>query len=230
MKNLSRYFTIAAAFLLGSGAVAFSQDGCAVLMKGISEKYVGECKKGVANGAGEAWGEAHYAGAFKKGLPDGKGTYTYADSSVYTGSWSKGLRHGNGKYTFKYRGSDSIQEGLWTKDSYIGKKETGLGYSVIASKAVERYRVYRYTDGDEVRILLKPMTSGSLDITNLQITGSSGYETEFLNSQMEYKNCEFPFKVRVSFNKWSKLKTFRVDTTLELEITKPGVWIVEIGA
>lgn len=216
--------------LLGSCLAGYSQEQCTVLVKEISEKYAGECKNGLAHGTGEAWGVDHYTGAFKKGLPHGKGTRVYSDSSVYVGMWSKGQRHGNGKYTFRYIGNDSIQEGLWTRDKYMGKNETVQGYRVIATKAMERYRVYRYTDGQEIRVLLKPMTSGTLDVTNLQITGSSGYETDFLNSQMEFRNCEFPFKLRVSFNKWSKLKTVRVDTSIDLEITQPGVWIIEIGA
>jgi hypothetical protein len=230
MKNCGRFLFVAAVLLFGTIVTGLSQERCTVLVKEISEKYAGECKNGLAHGTGEAWGTEHYAGSFKKGLPHGKGVYTYADSSVYNGMWSKGQRHGNGSYTFMYVGADSIQEGLWTRDKYMGKNETVQGYRVISTKAMERYRVYRYTDGQEIRVLLKPMTSGSLDVSNLQITGSSGYETEFLNSQMEFRNCEFPFKLRVSFNKWSKLKTVRVDTSIELEITEPGVWIIEIGA
>lgn len=230
MKNCGRFLFVAAAVLFGTIVTGLSQERCTVLVREISEKYTGECKNGLAHGTGEAWGTEHYAGAFKKGLPHGKGVYTYADSSVYNGMWSKGQRHGNGKYTFRYVGADSIQEGLWTRDKYMGKNENVQGYKVISTKAMERYRVYRYTDGQEIRVLLKPMTTGSLDVSNLQITGSSGYETEFLNSQMEFRNCEFPFKLRVSFNKWSKLKTVRVDTSIDLEITEPGVWIIEIGA
>jgi hypothetical protein len=230
MKNPGSFFTITALLLLGVNINIMSQDRCAVLMKDISERYVGECRNGLAHGVGEAWGVDHYAGAFKKGLPHGKGTYTYADSSVYVGAWSKGQRHGNGKYTFKYMGTDSIQEGMWTRDIYKGQQKSSKGYSIISSRAMERYRVYRYTDGEEIRVHLKPITSGTLEVSNLQITGSSGYESEFLNSHMEFRNCQFPFRLRVSFLKWSKLKTVRVDTYIELEITEPGVWIVEIGA
>ncbi|MDX9729357.1 MAG: hypothetical protein RBT50_08845 [Bacteroidales bacterium] len=230
MKICGRFLMLAAALLFGAAVTGSSQERCTVLVKEISEKYVGECKKGLAHGTGEARGVDHYTGAFRKGMPHGKGTYIYADSSVYVGMWSKGQRHGDGKYTFRYLGKDSIQDGLWTRDKYMGKNETVQGYKVISTKAMERYRVYRYTDGEEIRVLLKPMTSGTLDVTNLQITGSSGIETEFLNSQMEFRNCEFPFKLRVSFNKWSKLKTVRVDTSIDLEITQPGVWIIEIGA
>jgi len=230
MKNLSFILVVAIGLLPVFTVDGQEQAGCTVLMKNISERYVGECSNGLAHGDGEAWGIDHYIGAFKKGLPQGKGIYYYADSSVYQGMWSKGLRHGTGKYTFRYRGSDSIQEGQWVDDRFIGKKEDIQGYKLITQRAVERYRVYRISDGNEIRVHLRPMNSGSLDVTNLQITGSSGIETEFLNSQMEFRNCDYPFRLRVTFNKWSKLKTVRVDTSLELEILRPGIWMVEIGA
>lgn len=230
MRNLCFSFAVTAFLLLLFPAAVPAQDRCTVLMKSISDRYVGECNKGLAQGDGEAWGVDHYRGTFKKGFPQGKGTYYYADSSVYEGMWVKGLRHGIGKYTFRYKGADSIQEGHWVDDKFIGKKEDVLGYKLITQRAVERYRIYRISEGNEIRVHLKPITSGTLDVTNLQITGTSGIETEFLNSQMEFRNCEYPFRLRVTFNKWSKLKTVRVDTSLEVEILRPGVWLVEIGA
>lgn len=211
-------------------ATSWSQDKCTVMMESINERYEGGCKQGLADGAGEAWGRDHYQGAFKKGLPHGKGKYEYADGSVYEGLWSKGLRHGAGRLAFKYNGADTIQEGLWTKDEYKGNRAAQQEYRIVTMRSVERYRVQRYSDGNEIRVHLKPIDAGSLDVTNLQIIGSSGTETEFLNSQMEFRNCEYPFKLRISFNKWSKLKTMRVNTSIELEILKPGVWIIEVGA
>lgn len=230
MKTYIHLFTVTAFLLQVVSGTLMAQDQCAVLMKSISGRYVGECNKGLAHGEGEAWGVDHYRGVFKKGLPQGEGTYYYADSSVYEGMWIKGVRHGTGKYTFRYKGADSIQEGQWVDDKFFGTKEDVQGYRLITQRAVERYHVYRISDGNEIRVHLKSITSGTLDVTNLQITGSSGLETEFLNSQMEFRNCEYPFKLRVTFNKWSKLKTVRVDTSIELEILRPGVWLVDIGA
>jgi len=206
-----------------------TQNQCTVLMESIGERYSGECRKGLAHGDGEAWGIDHYTGAFKKGLPHGRGTYEYVDGSVYEGMWSKGERHGAGKLTFTYNGSDTIQDGLWTRDEFQGNQESVHGYSVISTRAIERYRVFRLSDGNEIRVHFKPVSSGSLDISNLQITGSSGYETEFMNSQMEFRNCEYPFKLRITFNKWSKLKTVRVDASIELVILHPGVWMIDIS-
>jgi hypothetical protein len=218
------------AFILALPHTVAAQDQCVVLMESISDRYEGECKKGLAHGQGEAWGIDHYTGSFKKGLPNGMGTYEYTDGSVYEGMWSKGLRHGTGKLTFKFNDTDSIQQGLWDDDKFIGDKETSQGYSIVMKRAIERYRIYRYSDGNEIRVHLKPLDSGTLEVSNLQITGSSGHETPFLNSQMEFRNCDYPFRLRVSFKKWSKLKTVRVDTEFEVVILKPGVWLIEIGA
>ena len=90
------------AFILALPHTVAAQDQCVVLMESISDRYEGECKKGLAHGQGEAWGIDHYTGSFKKGLPNGMGTYEYTDGSVYEGMWSKGLRHGTGKLTFKF--------------------------------------------------------------------------------------------------------------------------------
>lgn len=225
MKSILTALILTAVFSLEG----FSQEQCTVLMESIGERYNGECKKGLAHGDGEAWGIDHYLGAFKKGLPHGKGTYEYADGSVYEGLWSKGQRHGSGKLTFLYNGADTIQDGLWARDEFKGNQESSQDYSVVRMRAIERYRVIRVSDGNEIRIHFNPVSSGTLDISNLQITGSSGYETEFMNSQMEFRNCEYPFKLRITFNKWSKLKTVRVDASIELEIIEPGVWLIDIS-
>ncbi|MDZ7607199.1 MAG: hypothetical protein U5K79_16780 [Cyclobacteriaceae bacterium] len=49
----------------------------------------GECKKGLANGQGNAKGTDEYEGQFKDGLPHGTGTYIWANGDVYTGAWKK---------------------------------------------------------------------------------------------------------------------------------------------
>ena len=74
----------------------FSQQECKVLKKEIAATYDGECKNGLAHGQGKAEGTDIYEGGFKKGLPCGLGTYTWANGDVYAGDWRKGLRNGWG--------------------------------------------------------------------------------------------------------------------------------------
>lgn len=97
---------------------------CAVEKESLRGTYTGDCKKGKAHGKGKAIGKDIYEGEFRYGLPDGQGTYTWSNQNVFTGKFSKGLREGKGKMIFKRDGGrDSIVEGYWRKDVYIGKNE-----------------------------------------------------------------------------------------------------------
>ncbi|MBS1620291.1 MAG: hypothetical protein JSS80_01530 [Bacteroidetes bacterium] len=112
-----------AALVLYFGS-AFAQQDCKVAKESLQGTYTGDCKKGKANGKGKAVGTDTYEGEFKSGLPDGEGTYTWKDGSVYTGHFSKGMMDGKGNLVVKRpEHSDSIVDGYWKKDSYIGKNE-----------------------------------------------------------------------------------------------------------
>ncbi len=111
MKTL--YFLIA---ILIVSFQTYSQD-CKVKLETISVSYEGDCKKGFAHGNGKASGIDTYEGTFKKGLPDGKGTYTWANGDIYVGAFKKGLKSGAGKLI----SSDGPIEGYWVDDEYIGK-------------------------------------------------------------------------------------------------------------
>ena len=206
-----------------------AQDKCQVLLNGIDSSYTGGCRKGLADGQGEAWGTDHYTGTFKKGLPHGNGTYEYSDGSVYKGMWMMGQKHGEGQMTFKFHGKDTVQIGAWENDKFVGKKSNDPGYKIIMSQSLERVRIYKQAEGEEVHVIFKPVSAGALDLTNLQMSSSSGVETELLNSEVEYSRCLFPFSIRISFNKWNKFQTMRVDVRFEAEIRVPGLWIIELG-
>ena len=51
-----------------SGSVIFAQDECKVLNSSIGVSYKGSCKKGLADGTGEAMGVDRYKGELKKGF------------------------------------------------------------------------------------------------------------------------------------------------------------------
>ena len=99
--------------------------GCKVLMSDISGTYKGECKKGLANGVGEATGKDFYSGEFKNGLPHGQGRYQWANGDSYQGEWKKGKMEGSGEMKKKLAERDSVFSGYWIDNEYIGKhKET----------------------------------------------------------------------------------------------------------
>lgn len=93
---------------------SYSQSGpCKILKPEIAASYSGDCKKGLANGNGIATGKDKYEGKFKDGLPQGNGTYEYANGDKYEGDFKDGMRSGNGKFTFKFLGRDSTYLGMW---------------------------------------------------------------------------------------------------------------------
>src|SRR6186997_391936 len=102
---------------------AYSQT-CEVDKESLKGTYAGDCKKNKAHGKGKAVGVDTYEGEFKNGIPDGQGTYTWSNKNVFEGKYLKGLREGKGKMTMKREGAqDSVVEGFWKKDAYIGKNE-----------------------------------------------------------------------------------------------------------
>ena len=102
--------------ILGFFIVLNSQgQNCQVLKSEISLEYKGECKNGLAHGDGEAFGLDHYKGQFKKGYPDGEGTYNWGTGEVYEGQWKDGMRHGKGEYSYFVNNRDTTIVGKWVK-------------------------------------------------------------------------------------------------------------------
>jgi len=117
--NKAIFFIIA--YFLVLTPPAFSQDDCKVLLDAIAGSYEGGCKKGLAEGQGTAKGEDTYTGDFKKGLPNGVGTYTWANGDVYEGEFKKGVKEGEGKmWVVLADGQKKEQVGFWANDKYIG--------------------------------------------------------------------------------------------------------------
>ena len=126
MKNRFYYIMIATLVLYLSGIhslIAQDTITCKVLMPEISGIYKGECKKGLANGIGEATGKDFYSGEFRNGLPHGKGKYIWANGENYQGEWKKGKMNGFGEMKRKIAGPDSLTSGYWIDNEYIGKKK-----------------------------------------------------------------------------------------------------------
>ena len=144
MKTLTITFLLLS--FLHSGNTAFTQETCKVLKADIDSVYHGKCKNGLAHGKGKAAGVDSYIGKFFEGLPNGKGTYTWADGDVYSGSWRKGFRHGEGTLTIKMNEKDSIVAGLWEDDKYTGPKpmkpnvKTNIGVDRYSIQTVERFK------------------------------------------------------------------------------------------
>jgi hypothetical protein len=98
-------------------------SSCKVIMKELTGTYTGECKKGLADGKGEASGLQHYTGMFKDGMPNGTGIYNYSESEYYNGNFQDGIKEGKGEMHYIRKGmDDSIVKGYWSGGEFKGSK------------------------------------------------------------------------------------------------------------
>jgi hypothetical protein len=203
-----------------------AQSACKVLMKEISSSYSGSCKKGLADGIGEAVGVDNYKGEFKKGFPDGVGTYIWHTGQTYSGEWKKGLRDGNGKYVTKSVGSDSTVSGVWREDKYIGEKEEEVvPYVIEYRNSIGRVSCMRIGDRPYVKYVFSRNGGSSNNISNLLLMGSSGSESNS-TAFTGFEQVTFPFKGKVTYNAPNSFMSSVLYCELRVVINVSGSWIV----
>lgn len=213
--------------LLTLSPALMSQESCRVLLPQIVGNYSGSCKKGLADGPGEAIGIDRYRGNFKKGLPDGLGRYVWVSGESYEGSWQSGLREGQGTYTYKIAGRDSVVAGLWSKDNYIGVKAEEP-YTVTYKNSISRVSFVKLGTLPSVMFKFSRAGGPSDGVTNLLMQGSSGDEVVMSNFT-GYDNVTFPFESTVRFNAPSLLHSIILNCELRFRINQPGSWLVTIS-
>jgi hypothetical protein len=223
MHSTKFYLITLFVFLIFHG---FSQENCKVLKPEISTSYIGKCKNGLAHGKGIASGVDKYEGQFVKGYPDGKGLYTYASGNVYSGEWKEGKRNGIGKLTVKTAGSDSIQDGVWKDDKFIGPKPKEP--EIIYKSSVDRYSVQK-TNVEKNRVQFKMLQSGTINlkVKNVDLISSSGQEFRTGNL-VGFDQVVFPATVKISYITPNKLATAEVNAIFEIRIFEPGDWVIEL--
>jgi len=222
-KNLLKASVFVAILL--SSQTFYSQNTCTVLMEGISGVYKGKCKKGFANGKGIATGKDTYEGHFKKGLPNGFGTYKWESGEVYIGKWKKGKRNGMGKYTFQFNNKDSVLEGIWKNDKYLGPKPKRPKVHLVRS--VDRYNIQRISDGNQIRINF--LRSNAVNpVRNLIIDSNYGHYTKDYNSYV-FENVKFPFNCSIRYTTLTKLGKSSFSAQFEFTIYEEGSWSVTLN-
>lgn len=226
METGRKYLISGLFFCLFYIPVSFAQESCKVLKPEISLNYKGDCKNGLANGDGEAYGRDHYVGHFKKGYPDGEGTYKWSTGEVYKGHWKRGMRHGLGEFSFFENNKDTTIVGKWEKDKFVGSKTSGGAYQVTYKNNINRITVNKIGPGNQIRF--KFLSNGNeIAVSNLMLFGDSG--TTRTNRQFTgYEHIEFPFEGKVTFAASNDFYGAILNCELSFIIKEPGSYEIHI--
>ncbi len=187
----------------------------------LNSEYSGECRKGLADGKGEAIGVDHYIGWFKKGVPHGQGIYEWSTGEKHEGFWKNGLRQGAGTYYFFTKtGKDTLISGKWVKDEYVEEKTNDPDYKVTNKRSINRVSFIRQGEGNEIRV--KIFSKGSETMPDdLMILGDSG-NTRTEGRSRIFEGISFPFEGRITFTGISAIGTSTTDCLLDFKVYKPG--------
>jgi hypothetical protein len=187
-------------------------QSCMVDRESLKGTYTGDCKKDKAHGKGKAVGTDTYEGEFKNGVPDGQGTYTWANKNVFTGKYAKGLREGKGTMTFRQVGrQDSVLDGYWKKDVYVGKNEkpyqvyskTGSVRSVEAEFTpdnVSRVKVIITNTTGGVSTTVDKLAAAKVDnvvIVKGNFQRQTNLENHFKSTETSFFEITFPFRIKL---------------------------------
>jgi len=179
----------------------------------------------LAHGKGLAIGIDRYEGSFKKGYPEGKGTYTWSNGDAYTGEWRMGKRDGIGEF-IQYQENDTILiSGVWENGAFIGPVPEKP--KVITATGIERYGFQRQGEGNQLTINFYINGSVNAGIEDLSIIPSSG--TQFVNgNSIGIEAIAYPVSCRISYYSWNKMHTAKVFSRFEFKITQTGRWVLNI--
>jgi hypothetical protein len=217
-------------FFLVLSIVAFTPKNqgddyaCKVAKKSLEGEYIGDCKKGLAHGEGWSKGTDTYKGHWKKGFPDGKGEYTWANGESYNGSFKMGKRHGQG--TMTEFTNDLLMEGklsVWKNDEFV-EVVMEKKYKVFQKLNVQSVTFKKESeDIDRVEIYLKNVNS----LEDLDVVVDSGQESQ-TGKYIYIDYVTFPLTVNMTYTTLSKLgNTYNV--TVKFEIESKGDWRIEVS-
>lgn len=207
---------------------------CQVDKESLKGTYTGDCKKNKAHGKGKAVGIDTYEGDFKNGLPDGQGTYTWPNKNTFTGRFEKGFREGKGVMTFKNEGrQDSVVEGFWKKDIYIGQHEKPWEVYSKTGSVREVQVDYTADKSSRVKVIITNTTGGvsgvggqmpAFKVDNVVVLKGSyqrqtNLESHYKSTETSFIDIIYPFRI--------KLQIAREE--IELEMFEPGSYTINIS-
>jgi hypothetical protein len=200
---------------------------CIVLHEELKGKYEGDCKKGKAHGIGKAEGQDIYQGSFKRGWPDGKGTYTWRNGKEYIGEFIRGKMDGRGVLHDFVRGEEKTTEGYWRKNEYIGEKNIPL-YQISDRQSLEDIKLSRNnSNGSTINIRMIRDGSINSSVSNVFVTNGSG-SARAINGEVVIDDAKFPIEIMVKFTARSRLNTITMNCRTTFVINMQGDWTVRL--
>jgi hypothetical protein len=215
-----------------------SPNSCKVDLESLSGKYTGDCKNGLAEGKGEAFGTHHYVGVFKNGLPNGKGIYNYNDSTYHSGNFQDGIREGKGEAHYVRKGMpDSVVAGYWSADEYRGKQYKT--YNFTSNQNFDSYEVSPSAQSGNSITFEISTTSGSpngaptrLDPNGsyiLTIASITSINDDLIKKQSSYESVSKSVSTyEISSFPASFFITLSNGKTINLELYKSARWTVKL--
>jgi len=210
-----------------SFAYAQKDSACKVLLKEISGTYKGSCKNGFAEGKGYAVGEDTYSGYFVRGLPDGKGTYTFKNGNIFSGNWKNGLKNGKGEFKYSINGKSSIVSGYWKNGDYVGTSKPEDDYRINSLSGIEYYTIKKIADTTNIVQLSFEKFMKKYIPADLTVTISSGYKIT-QGYKIVIQNCTYPFTCEMHFTIQYSPDIVR-ECNLTFTVYKKGGWDVFIS-
>jgi len=161
--------------------------------------------------------------------------YIWSNGNSYNGSFEKGLKEGHGKLTYKFsEKADSVVEGYWKKDRYVGEHEYPYKLLLRTNKVTKVDIKPARVQDNQVTIWVSSTRAGGatvqgvipvVDIANIFIkTGGYNrlYKTNSYNTKSE----------TILYDAWFPL-TMQLDLvggqSVELVINKEGSYVIEIS-
>jgi len=200
---------------------------CKVLSPELSGEYTGGCKKGLADGIGKAIGTDSYSGSFKKGFPNGKGTYNYASGAIYEGMFVNGKRNGQGKLTYMNEEKKVTQDGIWKEDNYIGVKPEPA-YEIIRKENILRYSFVKTSDPRNM-VMIKLIRNGIAIYPDNLLLSSSGGSVIQQRSFTGFEQLQYPFSGNIKYSLLTPFNNSYVDYELDFLIREAGSWEITLS-
>jgi hypothetical protein len=211
--------------VLISGNLIYAQkNDCKVIRPDLSGTYSGGCKNGLANGKGIAQGTNRYEGQFNKGLPDGKGRFTWANGTYFEGQFRDGMRDGQGKMVYK----DSVVNGFWKEDKYVGEKIIAP-YTIIRNISVARYTFKKSIESSSgIRVKIMQGGSNNSTIEDFSMAYDSGEEYR-MGSVYGVQHTSIPLSVKITYRTWNVFHTTQYSVQFEFILNDPGTWDIVLN-